>query len=75
MFFWDPPRKKNIFEGIFRFEKFFFEIFFGADRREQRKEGTTERGNDWNDNTSALFKNLVIKIKKKLSIKHDSVRT
>ncbi len=34
-------------------------IELGNDRMgERRKEGTTERGNDWNDTTSAL--NLVI---------------
>ncbi len=32
----------------------------GDERRERRKEGTTERGNYWNDTTSALFKNLVL---------------
>ncbi len=31
----------------------------GDERREQRKKGTTERGNDCIDTTSALFKNLV----------------
>jgi hypothetical protein len=57
MFFWDPPVKKGgefIFEGIFDFEN--FSDFLGDERRERRKEGMTELGNDWNDTTSALFK-------------------
>ncbi len=67
--FWGhaPVKKKggeSIFEGIFRFwEKNVFskKKILGGERRERRKEGTTERGNNWNDTTSALFKNLVIK--------------
>jgi hypothetical protein len=62
--FWGhSPRKKG-------WEIHFWRIFsllkeknskkkLGAERRERRKEVTTVRGNDWNDTTSALFKNLV----------------
>jgi hypothetical protein len=61
MFWGHAPIKKggkSIFEGIFRFGgKKSKKI--GAERRELQKEGTTERGNDCNDATLALFKNLV----------------
>ncbi len=58
-----PPRKKgwviHFLKEFFNFDKIFSKFFWGDVRREQRKERTTERGNDWNDTTSALFKNLV----------------
>jgi hypothetical protein len=46
---------ESISKEFFDFENF----FLGDKKRKRRKEGTTERGNDWNDTTSALFKNLV----------------
>jgi hypothetical protein len=40
--------------------EYIFERILGNDRiRERQNEGTTERGNDWNDTTSIRFKNLV----------------
>ncbi len=45
---------------FFGFEEKIFEKNLGRQKAERRKEGTTERGNNWNDTTSALFKNLVI---------------
>ncbi len=46
---------------FFNFDKKNSKKNLGDERRERRKEGTTEGGNDWNDTTSALFKNLVIR--------------
>ncbi len=57
------PRKKgwgiHFWRNFSILRNYFFRKKFGGERRERRKEGTTERGNDWNDTTSALFKNLV----------------
>ncbi len=56
------PVKKRVgnpfLKEFFDFEEKFFQKNCAV-RQEQRKEGTTERGNDWNDTTSVLFKNLV----------------
>jgi hypothetical protein len=52
--------EESNFEGFFfNFDKK-FDFFLRNERWERRKEGITERGNDWNDTTSAVFKNLVI---------------
>ncbi len=69
-----PPRKKgwgiHFLKDFFDFEEKKTENNFGQGKagtteignnriRERRNEETTERGNNWNDTTSAFFKNLV----------------